>query len=113
MQLTGYFYNPKLESTRTALLWMSGQDGPQGGENQIGWTHVNYNAEAQAIIEAIKITRRWAVDKRIIMTDCLNNIVAQEETFSRGNNKKMVLKELMTEKGSNLKLMWLLAHVGK
>jgi hypothetical protein len=113
MQLTGYFHNPKLESTRTALLWMSGQDGPQGGENQIGWTHVNYNAEAQAIIEAIKITRRWAVDKRIIMTDCLNNIVAQEETFSRGNNKKMVLKELMTEKGSNLKLMWLLAHVGK
>jgi MinD-like ATPase involved in chromosome partitioning or flagellar assembly len=27
-------------------------------------------AEAQAIIEAIKITRRWGVDKRIIMTDC-------------------------------------------
>jgi ribonuclease HI len=38
------------------------------------------NAEAQAIIEAIKITRRWEVDKRIIMTDSLSNIVAQEDT---------------------------------
>jgi hypothetical protein len=35
-----------------------------------------FNAEAQAIIEAIQITRR--VDKRIIMTDSLSNIVAQE-----------------------------------
>jgi ribonuclease HI len=31
-----------------------------------------FNAEAQAIIEAIKITRRWGVDKRIIMTDSLS-----------------------------------------
>jgi hypothetical protein len=51
-----------------------------------------FNVEAQAIIEAIKITRRWGVDKRIIMTDYLSNIVAQEETFTRGNSKKMVLK---------------------
>jgi hypothetical protein len=47
-----------------------------------------FNAEAQAIIEAIKITRKWGVDKRIIMTDSLSNIVAQEETFTRGNSKK-------------------------
>jgi hypothetical protein len=47
-----------------------------------------FNAEAQASIEAIKITRRWGVDKRIIMTDSLSNILAQEETLTRGNSKK-------------------------
>jgi ribonuclease HI len=70
-----------------------------------------FNAEAQANIAGIKITRRWVVDKRIIMTDSLSNIVAQEETFTRGNSKKMVLKDLMAEEGSNLKLMWVPAHV--
>jgi ribonuclease HI len=70
-----------------------------------------FNAEAQGIIEAIKITRRWAVDKCIIMTDSLSNIVAQEETFTNGNSKKIVLKGLMAEEGSNLKLMWVSAHV--
>jgi hypothetical protein len=71
-----------------------------------------FNAEAQAIIEAIKITTRCEVDKRIIMTDSLSNIVAQEETFTRGNSKKMVLKDPMTEEGSNLKLMWVPSLVG-
>jgi hypothetical protein len=70
-----------------------------------------FNADAQAIKEAIKITRRWGVDKRIIMTDSLSNIVAQEETFTRGNSKKMVLKDLMPEEGSNLKLMWVSAQL--
>jgi hypothetical protein len=37
-----------------------------------------FNAEAQAIIEAIKITRRCGMYKRIIMTDSLSNIVVQE-----------------------------------
>jgi hypothetical protein len=46
------------------------------------------------------------------MTDSLSNIVAQEETFTRGNSKKMVLKDLMAEEGSKLKLMWVSAHVG-
>jgi hypothetical protein len=46
------------------------------------------------------------------MTDSLSNIVAQEETFTRGNSMKMVLKEPLAEGGSNLKLMWLPAHVG-
>jgi ribonuclease HI len=64
-----------------------------------------FNAEAQAIIEAIKITR-------IIMTYSLSNIVAQKETFTKRNSKKMELKELMAEEGSNLKLMWVPAHVG-
>jgi hypothetical protein len=58
-----------------------------------------FNVDAQAIREAIKITRRWGVDKRIIMTNSLSNIVAQEETFTRGNSKKMVLKDLMAEEG--------------
>jgi hypothetical protein len=51
-----------------------------------------FNAEAQTIIEAIKITRRWGVNQRIIITDSISNIVAQEETFTRGNSKKMVTK---------------------
>jgi hypothetical protein len=38
--------------------------------------------------------------------------MAQEETFTRGNSKKMVLKDLMAEEGSHLKLMWVPAHVG-
>jgi ribonuclease HI len=52
------------------------------------------------------------VEKRIEMTDSLSNNVAQEETFSRGNSEKMVLIDLMAEEGSNLKLMWVPAHVG-
>jgi hypothetical protein len=48
----------------------------------------------QAIMEAIKITRRWGVDKRMIMTDALSYIVAQEETFTRANCKKMALHDL-------------------
>jgi hypothetical protein len=42
-----------------------------------------FNSEAQAIIEAIKITRRWGVDKGIIMTDSLSNIVTPEEGIAR------------------------------
>jgi hypothetical protein len=57
-----------------------------------------FNAEVQAITEAIKITSRWGVDKRIIMTDSLSNIVAQEKTFTWGNSKKMVLKGLMASR---------------
>jgi hypothetical protein len=88
-------------------------DRPQGGVNKIrlaGQMSI-FNADAQAITELLKITRRWRVDKLIIMTDSLSNIVAQEETFTRGNSKKMVLKDLMAEKGSNLKLMWALREM--
>jgi hypothetical protein len=49
-----------------------------------------FDADAQAIIQAIKITTRWRVDKLIIMTDSFSNIVAQEETFTIRNSKKMV-----------------------
>jgi hypothetical protein len=44
--------------------------------------------------------------------DSLSNIVTQEETFTRGNSKKIVLKVLIAEKGSSLQLMWVPAHVG-
>jgi hypothetical protein len=37
------------------------------------------------------------------MTDSLSNIVAQEETLTRGG---------LEGAGSNLKLMWMPAHVG-
>jgi hypothetical protein len=37
--------------------------------------------------------------------------VTQEETSTRGNSRKMVLKDLMAEEGSYLKLMWVTAHV--
>jgi ribonuclease HI len=46
------------------------------------------------------------------MTDSLSNIAVKEETFTRGNSKKMVLKDLMAEEGSIVKLMWVPAHVG-
>jgi hypothetical protein len=97
-----------LESTRTALLWISGPDGRVGSENQL---NVNFQA-IKITVEAIKITRRWGVDKHIIMTDSLSNIVVQEER-TKGNSKKMVIKDLMEEEGSNLKLMWVPAHPRK
>jgi hypothetical protein len=87
-------------------------DGPQGSENQIGLTDVNFQCGGAGHHRGNKITRRWGVDKCIIMTDSLSNFMAQEETFTRGNSKKMVLKDLMAEEGSNLKLMWVSAHVG-
>jgi hypothetical protein len=77
-------------------------DGPEGGENQVGWTDVNFQCGSAGS----------GVDKRIIMTDSLSNIVAQEETFTRGNSKKIVLKDLMAGEGLNPKLMWVPAHVG-
>jgi ribonuclease HI len=71
-------------------------NGPEEGENQIGRTDVNFQC---------------GEDKRIIMTDFLSNIVAQKETFTRRNSRKMILKDLMAEEGSNLNLMWVPAHV--
>jgi hypothetical protein len=78
---------------------MTGQDvmGQREVKIRLAGQMSIFNAEAQVIIEAIQITRRWGVDKRIIMSDSLSNIVAQEDTFTRGNSKKMVLKDLMAE----------------
>jgi hypothetical protein len=41
-----------------------------------------FNAEAQAIIEAIKATRRWGIVKRIVITDSLSNLIAQETLYA-------------------------------
>jgi hypothetical protein len=65
-----------------------------------------FNAEAQAIIEAIKTTRRWRITKKVILTDSLSNLMAQQPLYSKGNSKTTELKDLLAEEGSNLGLMW-------
>jgi ribonuclease HI len=67
------------------------------------------NAEAQAIIEA---TRRWGKVKRIVITDSLSNVIAEETLYTKGNSKKTELKDLLAEEGSNLRLMWVPSHMG-
>jgi hypothetical protein len=59
------------------------------------------NAEAQAIIEMIKATRRWEIVERIVITDSLSNLMAQETLYAKGNSKKTELKDLLAEEGSN------------
>jgi ribonuclease HI len=68
-----------------------------------------FNAEAQAIIEA---TRRRRITKKVILTDSLSNLKAQESLYSKGNSKTTELEDLLTEEGSNLRLMWVPAHTG-
>jgi ribonuclease HI len=69
-----------------------------------------FNAEAQAIIEAIKATRKWGIVKRIVITDSPSNLMAQETLFAKG--KETELKVLLAEEGSNLRLMWVPSHMG-
>jgi ribonuclease HI len=64
-----------------------------------------FNAEAQAIIEAIKATRRWRITEKVILTDSLGNLIAQESLYSKGNGKTTELKDLLAEEDSNLRLM--------
>jgi hypothetical protein len=71
-----------------------------------------FNAEAVAILETIKATRRWRIAKKFILTDLLSNPMAQEKIHSIGNSKKAELKDLLTEERANLKIMWIPAHVG-
>jgi hypothetical protein len=52
-----------------------------------------FNADAQASIEAITATRRWGIVKRIVITDSLSNIMAQETLYTKGNSKKTELKD--------------------
>jgi ribonuclease HI len=68
-----------------------------------------FNAEAQAIIEAIKATRRWKIVKKIVITDSLSNLTAQETPYTKENSKKTELKDFFLEEGSNLRLMWVLS----
>jgi hypothetical protein len=52
-----------------------------------------FNAEAKAIIEAIKATRRWGIVKRIVITDSLTKLMAQETLCTKKNSKKTELKD--------------------
>jgi hypothetical protein len=47
-----------------------------------------FNAEEVAI----KATRRWGIAKKIILTDSLSNLMAQEKIYTRGNSKIAVQK---------------------
>jgi ribonuclease HI len=71
-----------------------------------------FNAEVQAIIEAIKATRRCGIVKRIVIMDSLSNLMAQEKLYTKGNSKKTELKDLLAEESSNLRLMWVPSHMG-
>jgi ribonuclease HI len=64
-----------------------------------------FNAEAQAIIEAIKVTRTWGLVKRILITDSSSNLMPLETLYTKRNSKKTELKNLLTEEGSNLRLI--------
>jgi hypothetical protein len=56
-----------------------------------------FNAEAQAIIEAIKATR--GITKKIILTDSLSNLMAQKSIYTKGNGKTTEIKDLLAEEG--------------
>jgi ribonuclease HI len=71
-----------------------------------------FNAEAQAIIEAIKPTRRWRITKKVILTDSLSSLMAQKSLYSKRNSKTTELKDLLVEEGPNLRLMWVPPHTG-
>jgi hypothetical protein len=75
---------------------------------KIRWAEQTYifNADDQAIIEAIKATRRWVIVKIIVITDSLSNLMAQETLYTKANIKKTELNDLLAEEGSlNLTLM--------
>jgi hypothetical protein len=54
--------------------------------------------------------RRNNVVKKIICTDSLSNLIAQQNLVTKINPKEAELKDLMAEEGNNLKLMWVPAH---
>jgi hypothetical protein len=50
--------------------------------------------------------------QKIIFTDSLSTLMAQEKIYTRGNSKKVELKDLLAEERANPKIMWTPAHVG-
>jgi hypothetical protein len=46
------------------------------------------------------------------LTDSLSNLMAQEKIYTRGNSKVAELKDLLAEERTNLKILWIPAHVG-
>jgi ribonuclease HI len=71
-----------------------------------------FNTEVVAILEAIKATRRWGIANKMILTDSLSNLMAQEKIYTRGNSKIAELKDRLPKERANLKMMWIPAHVG-
>jgi ribonuclease HI len=72
-----------------------------------------FNAELQAIQEAVELMRKNKVGKKIICTDSLSNQIAQQNLVTKRNPKaNNELKDLMVEESINLKLMWVTAHTG-
>jgi ribonuclease HI len=71
-----------------------------------------FNAELQAILEAIKLMRRNNVVTKIIFTNSLSNLIPQQNLITKKNPKAAELRDLMAEEGNNLKLMWVPAHTG-
>jgi hypothetical protein len=62
--------------------------------------------------EEIKIKLRWGIVKRIVITDSLSNLMAQETLNTRKNSKKTELKDLLaSEEGSNLRLIWVPSYM--
>jgi hypothetical protein len=64
----------------------------------MGRTIVHINAEAQAVIEAIKATKRWGVVKKIVITESLCNLMTQETLCTKRNSKKIELKDFLEKK---------------
>jgi hypothetical protein len=56
-----------------------------------------FNAEATAIIEAIKATTRWGIVKRIVITDSFSNFMAQQTLYTKVNSKKTELKVVKSD----------------
>jgi hypothetical protein len=50
--------------------------------------------------------------KKVILTDSLSNLMAQESLYSKGNSKTTELKDRLAIKGTNMRLMWVPAHTG-
>jgi ribonuclease HI len=71
-----------------------------------------FNAGLQTILEAVELMQRNKVVKKIICTDSLSNLIAQQNLVTEKKPKAAELKDLMAEEGNNLKFMWVPAHTG-
>jgi ribonuclease HI len=86
--------------------------GPEDIKIRLAEQTYIFNAEAQAIIEAIKATRWPENGEYWKELYSLSNLMAQETLYTKGNSKKTALKDLLAKEGSNLRLMWVPSHMG-
>jgi ribonuclease HI len=66
-----------------------------------------FNAEAQAI----KATRRWRITEKVILTDSLGNLIAQE-SLQQGQQQDNKTARSTGRRDLSLRLMWVPAHTG-